>query len=119
EPHSSFTCDRREFLGRNGSPSSPAALKRVGLSGTSGAGLDPCGAFQSKFQLAPGEEKEVVMILGQTENLARAQELITYFRDSDKVEAAFQQVVSYWERSLTAIEIKTPDEAMNHLVNRW
>ncbi len=113
------TCDRREFLGRNGAPSSPAALKRVALSGTSGAGVDPCAAFQTKFELAPGEEKTVIILLGEVSTVEKARELTLKYRSQKNVEAAFLEVQSYWEKTLTTVEINTPDIAMNTLVNRW
>ncbi len=58
------TCDRAEFIGRNGSLENPAAMARTHLSGKAGRGLDPCAAIQVGFDLADGQEREITFRLG-------------------------------------------------------
>src|SRR5206468_6813097 len=82
----SYTSDRTEFLGRNGSPESPAALRRVSLSNRTGVGLDPCGALQTKFELGPWQEKTVIFMLGQADDAVHARRLIDRYRDPATVE---------------------------------
>ena len=55
----------------------PAALRRVSLSNRTGVGLDPCGALQTKFELGPGQEKTVILMLGQADDAVHARRLIT------------------------------------------
>ena len=59
--------DRTEFIGRNGTLRNPAAMARVRLSGKVGAGLDPCGAIHVPFELAAGQEREIIFRLGVDE----------------------------------------------------
>ncbi|HKP38029.1 MAG TPA: glucoamylase family protein [Pyrinomonadaceae bacterium] len=114
-----MTCDRKEFIGRNGSPVDPAALRRTGLGGRDGAGLDPCAAIQTVVDLAPGEAREVIFLLGQGESIEEAREINDRFRRPHVVNEAFDQVLDFWDRTLSTIEIKTPDASMDTLVNRW
>lgn len=119
ETERSFTCDRKEFLGRNGSMARPASMGRVSLSGRSGAGLDPCAAFQTSFELKAGQEREIVILLGEAENAEKARELITQYREKANVTATFGATIQHWDETLGVLEVKTPDRAMNILVNRW
>ncbi len=119
EKVSSATCDRKEFLGRNGTLSMPAALRRVGLAGRDGAGLDPCAALQVTVELAPREAREIVFLLGEGDSRQEAQELILRFTPPSAINAAFEGVLSYWDEMLGTVEIKTPDLAMDTMLNRW
>jgi len=115
----SMTCDRKEFLGRNGSPTNPAALRRAGLSGRTGAGLDPCAAIQTLVELAPGEAREVVFLLGQAPSMDDARAVNERFRQLGTVHESFEEVAAHWEAVSDAIEVHTPDPAMDTLLNGW
>jgi cyclic beta-1,2-glucan synthetase len=119
ESLSSATCDRKEFIGRNGSLETPAALKRVGLAGRDGAGLDPCAAIQTNIELAPHEAREVVFLLGETESKEEAQSLVATFRQTINVNSAFEKVLDHWDELLGTVEVRTPDPALDTMLNRW
>ncbi|HKO96501.1 MAG TPA: glucoamylase family protein [Pyrinomonadaceae bacterium] len=115
----SATCDRKEFIGRNGTFTSPAALRRVSLSGRDGAGLDPCAALQVTIDLAPNQAREVSFFLGEAESKEAAQALVARFMNHGKVNNAFEDVLTHWDKLLGAVEVKTPDAAMDTMLNRW
>jgi cyclic beta-1,2-glucan synthetase len=114
-----FTGDRNEFIGRNGSLRNPAALSRTRLSGRVGAGLDPCAAIQVSVELAPGEEKEIVFKLGSGKNAREASNLIRQFRSANSAHQALEKVKDYWNKTINALHIETPDTSLNLLANGW
>jgi len=114
-----LTADRREFFGRNGSWADPAALARIGLSGRVGAGLDPCGALQTKLGLAPGEETEVVFLLGQVATREDVAPLLQRYADQKAVAIAADLARKTWDDFLTAVQVHTPNAALDLLLNRW
>jgi cyclic beta-1,2-glucan synthetase len=119
EKISSATCDRKEFLGRNGTLSRPAALRRVRLTGRDGAGLDPCAAIQTVIDLAPHEGREVIFLFGEAESKEEAQSVVTRFTNAGNVNEAFEGMLNHWDSLLGTIEVKTPDTAMDTMLNRW
>ncbi|MFC5427993.1 GH36-type glycosyl hydrolase domain-containing protein [Paraburkholderia denitrificans] len=113
-----WSADRREFIGRNGSLSDPAGLAAAPLSGKVGAGLDPCAALQAGIELAPGGVAEVVFLLGEAESPQAARQLIVRYRDAD-LDAVLAAVTAFWDDTLETVQVKTPDRAMDLLLNRW
>jgi len=114
-----LTGDRKEFLGRNGSLSQPAALGRARLSGKVGAGLDPCGAVQVAIDLPDGQEREVSFRLGVGHDPAEVQSLVQRFHRADASRAALEGVWAYWNRTLGAVNVDTPDPSVNVMANGW
>ena len=115
----SFTCDRTEFVGRNRSLSRPRALFRKTLGGRSGAGLDPCAALQISVTLAPQETRRLAFVLGQGQSLENARELVLRYSDVQVVESALVAATQYWDELLGAIQVQTPDDSFDLMVNRW
>ncbi len=119
EANRTVTGDRTEFLGRNGTLQKPAAMTRTRLSGRIGAGLDPCAAVQVPFDLANGQEREIIFMLGAGRNSEDAVNLVQRFRGSAAARGALEKVWEYWNHTLGAVQVKTPDQAVNMLANGW
>ncbi|RPJ52259.1 MAG: glycosyltransferase 36 associated protein [Acidobacteria bacterium] len=115
----SYSGDRRLFLGRNRSLLSPVALQHKFLSRRSGAGLDPCLALQTAIDLRPGEERDVILPIGQASSLQQARALIQRYRDPLYFEEALASTKAWWDSLLSTIEVTTPEDETNWLLNRW
>ncbi|MEK7867205.1 MAG: glucoamylase family protein, partial [Planctomycetota bacterium] len=115
----SVSGDRAEFLGRNGDPSQPAALRLRRLSGRLGPGLDPCAAMQVQVELPEGAEREVVFTLGAGKGVAEAVSLIQGHRGSAAAHVALRKVWEFWNDKLGVLFAETPDPAANVIMNGW
>ncbi len=116
-----FTAERNEFLGRNGTLKNPAAMGRIRLSNKVGAGLDPCAAMHVPFELADGEEREIVFRLGSAgrHGADDSSAAIQRLRGTDDARKSLQRVRDYWTNTLSAVQVETPDVALNILANGW
>ena len=124
QDHASFTADRTEFIGRNGSMAHPAAMRRLHLSNKVGAGMDPCAALRVGIELPSGVEKEVVFRLGTLASYDRndtgaASTQIKALQSPTAARQSLKDVRAYWNLTLGAVQVKTPDKALNVLCNGW
>lgn len=115
---SSFSGDRGAFLGRYGAIDKPQALSAASLSGRTGAGLDPCGGLQTHVTLAADQQVELQFVLGDADSTQAAQDLVRRYRDADPDEV-LAQVREHWDDVLDTVQVKTPDRALDIMVNDW
>ncbi|MDG4603611.1 MAG: glucoamylase family protein [Defluviicoccus sp.] len=114
-----WTGNRREFIGRNGTLASPAALTSAArLSNTVGAGLDPCGVLRTTVELPANGVIEIVFFLGEAASAEDARILIERYRTAD-LDAVRSEVDRFWDNVLGAIVVKTPDRSMDIILNGW
>jgi cyclic beta-1,2-glucan synthetase len=114
-----WTADRTEFLGRNSGPDQPAGLARgYQLQGASGAGMDPCAAMQTSFELPDGARTQVRVLLGEADEATAAADLIRRGRAADQ-QAILRSVASFWADIQGTVQVRTPDRSMDIMLNRW
>ena len=113
------TGDRAEFVGRHGSMTAPAALARGGLSGSAGEALDPCAAVQTAFDLLPGAEIQLVFLLGEADGPGAARDLIKRYSVDGQAMRVLSDVRRRWDAVLETVQVRTPEPALDLLVNRW
>jgi len=114
-----FTGDRTEFIGRNGTLQNPDAMSRIKLSGKVGLALDPCAAIQVPFFVADGEEQEIIFRLGAGKDANEASTIARQFRGTGAATEALKKVNKYWADTIGALQVETPDKAINLIANGW
>ncbi|MDQ2666331.1 MAG: carbohydrate-binding protein [Gemmatimonadota bacterium] len=119
EPVTSAGGDRTAFIGRNGDLSAPAALAFDALSGSMGAGLDPCAALRCSVTLQPGEAKDVVVLLGAARGEDAVREIIARCGAPDAARIESQAAIDKWTERLGTIRVETPSRELDALVNQW
>ena len=114
----SFSGDRTQFLGRNGSSGRPAALGRARLDNRVGSGLDPAAALQIPVSLNVDQKMEVTFLLGEAP-AAEALDLIRRYQNADHVESALESTHRWWDSRLGALQVRTPILSTDFMLYRW
>ncbi len=134
EPLAGYDTQREAFLGPYRGWDRPITVER-GESGNSIAhGWQPVGSHHVKVELAPGETRSIIFVLGYHENpvdekfdppdLQRINKrtvkpVIQRYLDAENVEKAFTELRNYWEGLLKHYQVQSPDEHTNRMVNIW
>ncbi|MFO7547216.1 MAG: glucoamylase family protein, partial [Trueperaceae bacterium] len=116
-PHG-VTCDRHEFYGAGGREF-PAALARVGLRGRVEAGYDPMAALQVHLDVPAGGHAEALFVLGQGDDRANAIALARRFTQANATRQQLSYARRHWDELLGRLQVRTPDPALDVLVNGW
>lgn len=129
-----FETQREAFLGRYRGWDSPTAVEAGQLNNSIAYGWSPIGAHQTKLELAPGESRQIVLLLGyhenpdgekfapagsQTINKSTVKPVIARYLDSREANAAFERLRQHWDSLLGVIQVNTPDLHTNRMVNIW
>ena len=115
----SYCGNRISFFGRDGSPEHPDSLNQAHLDNQCGSGLDPCGVLQVTISLLPGEDRDVVFMLGQASTTDAAIRIIDRYKDLAVVQDELRAVVERWDRLLGTLEVHSPTPTIDFLLNRW
>jgi cellobiose phosphorylase len=129
-----FDTQREAFLGAYRGWDRPAAVERGQCSNSVAFGWAPVGVQQVHLSLRPGETRAVIFLLGYHENPRDAKfdppgsqrinkktvaPLIAKYLRLENVDAAFANLGRYWDGLLGALQVQTPDEHTNRMVNIW
>lgn len=113
-----FDCLRDSFLGAYRTEDNPIAVEHGTCSGSHELGNNHCGSLQKDLVLAPGEEVRLIFMLGEGSREA-GKKIREKYSDMENVDAAYAQLKDYWENKFAQLQIKTPNEGMNTLINTW
>ncbi len=130
-PIDGYDCDRESFMGLYNGFGNPDAVVAGKSKNSKADGWSPIASHSINIDLAPGDTKELVFILGYVENgedkwnadgsmkKDKAYDMIAQFDTVEKVDAAFEANKAMWEDLLSKYSVNTPDEKMNRMVNIW
>ena len=116
---SSYSGDRGAFFGRLNSRANPLSMRAPALDNVVGAETDPAAALRVRVTIPVGGQVDIVFLLGQARTIDDVRTLVRKYRDPSGVERGLENVRSWWNDRLSAIQVETQDLSVNFLLNRW
>ncbi|MBO5478240.1 MAG: hypothetical protein J6A04_00690 [Clostridia bacterium] len=114
----SYTGNKRKFIG-SGNLSSPEMMKMTKLNNEDSFGNSPCIAIEMEIELKAFEDKEIVLLLGSEEEQTKMQEIAYKYTILENAKNELEKTKEYWSSLLRTVQVKTPVESMNILLNGW
>ena len=115
----SYCGDKEEFLGRYHSYANPVAIENGNCGNKLNYNLNACGALETKLTLKPGESKEFAFILGMKSDDEADEIMASYKEVAKKSVDEIAELKEYWHSKLNHLQVKTPSEAFNAMINTW
>lgn len=116
---SGFDTDRAAFLGAYRDYRNPLAVERGTCSDSAAYGDNACGVMQARLTLAPGETRELLVMLGIGAAETVGQRTVREYGSVARAEAEFQKLKAHWHSKLGNLSVETPDPDFNSTVNVW
>ena len=114
----SYTGDKNFFLG-NGNISNPDGVKKSSLNNENSLGKKPCIAYEIEVELDSLSEKEIVFLLGAEESIIDSKNIAYKYSKIQNCKQEFENVKTYWRELLGRLQVYTPLESMNIILNGW
>ena len=118
-PVTGFDTSRQSFIGTYGSYKEPAAVVEGCCYNSEAFGDNACGTLQTDIELAPGESKEILVMLGIGAAEEEGKKALAEFGTIERADLEFDKLVKNWHEKLGSFKAVTPDEDINHTVNVW
>lgn len=114
----SVTADRHEFIGAGTVELPKTVAAGAALSGKVEAGSDPCAAMARDVEVPAGGEVALLWLLGDAGSADEASALVEKHRATDFA-GRLAETGKEWGGFLETLQVETPDEAFDAMVNHW
>ncbi len=116
---SEYEGDKEAFLGQYGSLDKPVALLNLKFQRKTGKWSDSIAAVKIDLEIESNSSTHTAFYIGIQENKNQIKRVLKKFQSKEQIDKALSDVKSYWLNLFSTLEIETPDEAMNLMVNKW
>lgn len=116
---SSYCGDKDSFLGRYHTYGNPISVQNGECGNELNYNGNSCGALETKIVLAPGESKELAFVLGMKDDATSEALMAEYSNVALKTENELSELKNYWHGHLSHLQVKTPSEEFNAMINTW
>lgn len=113
-----FDCMRDRFIGTYNTETNPAAVAEGSCFSSYEKGGNHCGSLQKNLTLQPGEEARVIFMLGEGRR-EEGRRVRAKYAEHRAVDLVYEDLRNYWEEKCAKLQVQTPNEAMNTLLNTW
>ncbi len=116
---SDYEGDKESFIVNYGSLNNPEGISRNELSKRTGKWNDSVAVIKIDSNVGIGAIDNFSIFMGIESSKEKIAASVNKFSSEEKVENAFEKVKQNWRELLGDLEVKTPDGALNLLVNQW